>query len=151
MVVMALVIGEDQRRLIREALQMARENPVTAEDVARYSVDNIPGGARGTLHLRDRPADLEPRETSKSVMFPGGVRAAIAFEEQPVGLVKHLSVSSPLPGTIPTIEVFALIMDAFGMDAGREFRSWFEEFEPGHYALNAVQLAEEDVDAEAGG
>jgi hypothetical protein len=73
----------------------------------------------------------------------GTYRAAISFEEQPAGILRHLSVASHAKGKVPGIEVVAMVVEAFGFSGWplvRPGRIWLEEFEPGHMAVNVLEL-----------
>lgn len=134
-----IVIGEPERRAIQHAIERARERPVPLEEVKRRAAD-IP--QEGALNLADRPANYTPRTASQSVILPGGVRIAISFEEQPDGLTRHLSISTPRPGTVPNQYAVIILLRAFGMGLRPDVATtaWLEEFHPGHYAINIVQL-----------
>lgn len=102
------------------------------------------GGAveprNGRLALSDRKPGFE-RPPSQHVIL-GTYRAAISFEKQPAGLCRHLSISAIKPGTLPLPIVLEMIAKEFGF---AEFpppqgRVWLEEFDPGHEAVNVIEL-----------
>lgn len=82
------------------------------------------------------------RPESEHVCIPRGYRAALSFEQQPSGLFRHLSVSVDTPGRLPHPEAIAALAREFGFT---DFpptvgRTWMEEFDPGHHAINVVEL-----------
>lgn len=151
-----LVIGEDERRLIDAAVAAARAKPTPWSVLEEVAVATA--GPTLTLDERKRPeriAEIMREYGSHSVQL-GTYRAAISFEEQPAGIMRHLSVSSLHAGKVPGPEVMEMVCIAFGFDEKlcnamgrphatifiptRPARFWVEEFEPGHLAINVVEL-----------
>lgn len=132
-----VVIGPEEMKLIEQAVAKARANPIPLETLAALQHD-IPD--KSVLRLEDRKQPFK-RPESQHVTFPGGFRASISFEQQPAGLVRHLSISSPTPGRVPNLPAVTMIAEAFGFWLPPE-KMWLEEFEPGHYALNLLELVE---------
>ncbi|MCK1670366.1 hypothetical protein [Bradyrhizobium sp. 150] len=151
-----LVIGEAEQQEIISAIAVARARPTPW---AKLKV--IADGNEGpTLDLKDRKhADLVEtihREYPSQCVKLGTYEAAISFEEQPAGLMKHLSVSSARRGRVPGPEVMQMVCEAFGFDETvcramggerasvlkpeRAARAWVEEFAPGRHAINVVEL-----------
>lgn len=95
------------------------------------------------VSLADRKPGSERSVASENVLIPFGYRAAISFEEQPAGIVRHLSVSVDTKGRVPSIPAVEMIAKEFGftkLDPSTT-RIWVEEFDPGHMAINVVQIA----------
>ena len=95
------------------------------------------------MKLSDRKPGVEAiTNRAVSVLIPMGYRAAISFEQQPAGLIRHLSVSVDTPGALPNPIAVNFVLQAFGFDAieAGTSRIWTEEFQPGHSAVNIVQL-----------
>jgi hypothetical protein len=88
------------------------------------------------INLGDRPPGQRPE--SEYVEFNNGMLVAISFEHQPAGLLRHISVSSAKPGTLPSQATIKMIMNLFGVTA--TVRVWLEEFAPDHYAINFLQI-----------
>jgi len=146
-----LVIGPQEEARINRAIKIARRKP-TPLSVGRQ----IAQADTSAIKLADRkgPVELARREYPPQQIMLGTYRAALSFEEQPAGLFRHLSVSSERPGNVPGPEVLLMICEAFGFstivcDAFRyttvkptehPARIWAEEFDPGHYAINVVEL-----------
>lgn len=131
----ALIIGDEERAAIRAAIDHAAAHPISLETIKRLRV-TIPQGR--DLALADRPKDFK-RPESEHVYLPGGYRASISFEQQPIGLCRHLSVSVDTPGRVPNMLAVGMIAEAFGFVAGMDRKIWVEEFDPGHHAVNVVE------------
>jgi len=128
-----LIIGDDDRLLIKAMLAAARENATPwseCEPVADGSETN-------SLMLGER----KPGVSALRKKYPalpitlGTYRAAISFEVQPAGLVKHLSVSSRDEGKV--CNAFEFTAFPLPPNSGRV---WFEEHEPGHMAVNVIEV-----------
>lgn len=133
----ALIVTPEIKAEIAEKIALARKNPVPVELLQAGAV----GGP--TITLKDRKPGIE-RPPSQHVIL-GTYRAAISFEQQPVGLCRHLSISALKPGTLPHRVVLEEIAALFGIDGSRPPLAghiWFEEFDPGHYAVNFLQIEE---------
>jgi hypothetical protein len=135
-----LLIGEREEKAIAKALELARDAYLPWSIGERIMVPPT-----AELTLKDRKHD-NPFPRSQHLML-GTYQCAISFEEQPAGLVRHLSVSVRRHGKVPTPLAMKMIAEAFGFEfePGDEFhltngRSWLEEFEPGHHAVNVIQL-----------
>jgi hypothetical protein len=130
----ALFIGEREKAMIAAAIERARDMPLPLAFVQQAVVPDKPH-----IALADRPPGLK-RPQSEIVELPVGYRANFSFEEQPAGVCRHLSVSVDRAGMLPSLESFALIAAAFGFFTANPSRLWIEEFQPGHSAINIVQL-----------
>jgi hypothetical protein len=75
-----------------------------------------------------------------NVILPRGYRVALTFEEQPLGMCKHLSISVDEPGSLPNPHAVAMICHEYGMRFPPLGRMWLEEFAKGHSAINLVDL-----------
>jgi hypothetical protein len=131
-----LIIDDLVRTMIKAALARALENPIPFEALREHASL----AATRDLKLADRKPGLI-RPPLMHVAIPIGFRAAISVEEQPAGMVRHLSVSADRPGRIPHPTAVVMIAEEFGMlppfDA-----LWLEEFDPGHQAVNVLKLIE---------
>jgi hypothetical protein len=116
-----VLTAEDQDRL-RQAKTRALADPVALEVVERLdgaAVKDAAGVVRG-----ERPKGVqEPQE----VILPLGWRVALSCEQQPLGLVLHLSISSPTPQrTLPRPEAVDMVAEALGV--GKPIHVWIEAF-----------------------
>jgi len=129
---MILLIDEAKCAEIRAAIERARDRPIPWDTACDVRVDKD----AHVVKLADRPPGQRPQ--SEHVQFSDGMLVAISFEYQPAGLLRHISVLSAKPGTVPHPAALAMIMNLFGVTA--VVRAWFEEFGPDHYAINYVQI-----------
>jgi hypothetical protein len=130
-----LVISDDDRQRIAEMIRRAREHPIPLETLMAGAINP----SKVNVQLADRKPGFE-RPPSDHMML-GTYRVAFSFECQPVGLVRHLSVSSASIDKVPAPVVVEMIANEFGFGHGpRKF--WMEEFDPGHYAVNVIDIAE---------
>lgn len=138
------VVGPEERRRIAVAVEKARASPVP---LAWVMANAIPAGA-GRVALEDRREGMS-RPPAQAVDLPGGYRANVSFEEQPSGLVRHLSVSLDEGTRAPAPGDFEAIREAFGFVAGgtEPARVWIEEFEPGRNAVHVIGLDRESPKA----
>lgn len=136
----ALIIGEVERAEIRAAIERAATHPLTLDMVKALQVK---ADSHLTLEMRRQqhgPGFDKKRPQSEFVELPVGVRAAISFEEQPIGMCRHLSISVDIPGALPHPALVESVAKEFGCShvIGAP---WIEEFEPGHEAINIVALS----------
>lgn len=136
-----LIIGAEEEQAIHRAVTRARAKPKPWA-LTKAIADGSP---KALLLLGDRKVGADKvleKYPSQNVML-GTYRAAISFEEQPAGLFKHLSVSSHAKGKVPGPEVMKMVCKAFGFSGlppTRPGRVWAEEFEPGHIAINIIEI-----------
>ena len=142
---MTLFIGDDERRQIAQALAAARDNPTPWA-----AMKDIVQEHSSTLTLEDMNVSAERRaeflrQYPSQHLLLGSYTACLSFEEQPHGLVRHLSVSSAKPGKVPNEHVMAMLAPEFGFSSWpptRPYTVWVEEFAPGHMAINLAELAD---------
>lgn len=152
-----LVIGPDEEARIERAIKVARKRPIPWSVMQQFATND----PKPELRLSDRkgPAELARAEYPPQQLMLGTYRAALSFEQQPAGLFRHLSVSSHNPGKVPGPEVMQMVCEAFGFSkivcdafanprgkpVEHAARIWAEEFDPGHYAINVVELEGHDA------
>lgn len=149
-----LIVGDEQRIEISAAIERAKAKPMPWSVMKAI----VSRDATTTLLLGDRKIGVEEARAKyppQNVML-GTYRCAISFEEQPAGLMRHLSVSSQKKGKVPGPEVMQMVCEEFkfsallcsviGMPQATvvsdqvPFRVWLEEFEPGRMAVNVAEL-----------
>jgi hypothetical protein len=130
-----LIIGVAERQAIDAAVERAAAKPVSLARVKR-AAQTVPQEP-GVLSLADRGDTLPPPE--REIVRLQKYQACITFEEQPIGLCRHLSVSVETPGRLPHMLAVGMIAEAFGFVPGMKREIWVEEFEPGHHAVNVVE------------
>lgn len=131
----ALVIGDVEKVKIKAAIELARGKVNRWEHMKEFA---LPGDGK-PVRLEDKKpsTDLSWRHTS-TVNLPVGYTCCFSFEEQPAGIFRHLSIAVDTVGKLPGPAAIKMISEVFGLhdpDHG-----WLEEFEPGHYAVNLVEL-----------
>lgn len=139
-----LKINDADESAIKAMIKNARNNFVPWSLLEQHA-HLTPGTPGKPITLADkqavRNASAPQRPESLRIQL-GDYVAAISFEEQPTGMVRHLSVSCSNTGNIPHPTAVQQIADAFGFDRDDAFHTWLEEFVPGHFAANMVQIAE---------
>lgn len=149
-----LVIGPPDEVIIEQALAEARANPMPWSVMKAIVTD----GPKAKLLLGDRKVGVDEarKQYPPQQIVLGTYRVSLSFEEQPAGLMKHVSVSSERKDKVPGPEVMQMVCEAFGFSGklcaaigggramiGSEelpFRVWLEEFDPGHMAINVIEL-----------
>lgn len=128
---------------LKAAIAAARAQPISWEILRQ----RIPAHNEetDTLRIEDRPPDTPQRPASQTVVLPQGWMVCISLEEQPAGLLLHLSISDPRDKA-PGPNALAGIMMAAGITA-QPVRVWIEEFLVdgglGGTALNALFMDKE--------
>jgi len=136
-----LIIDAQVRSQIAQAVAKARTKTTPWEKLRAFAEPET----KTEITLADKaamPGVEELMGRSENVLIPNGYRAAISFEEQPAGIVRHLSVSVDKPGKLPSVESVGVILEEFGFDPLNRGTSeiWLEEFDPGHQAVNVAQI-----------
>ena len=139
-----LILGDQEKAAIERAIALAREQPVPWGLFSTIAV-NTPTNTLDLAERRGDVAGLRRRYPSQVVML-GTYRANFSYELQPLGLFRHLSVSSANKGKVPGKEVMDMVAEAFGFSGfppkGRPSRVWMEEFEPGWHSVNVIEAEE---------
>lgn len=130
-----LIIDAEVRDAIKEAVERARDRPVPWEVIKTVALD-VPKSA---LTLTDRKANHFRPPTVQLIILD--YRCSISFEQQPCGLVRHLSISvkEGIDGRVPHPVSVQMIAQEFGINWPPE-QGWNEEFEPGRFAVNLIQV-----------
>jgi hypothetical protein len=144
-----LLIGPAEQKKIKDAIGRATARPVRWETVK----DVATGDYTPTLKLDERKRKPGVVRPASEHLILGNVRVAYSHEEQPAGMFRHLSASVRRPGKLPHPMACAMICEAFGFSPAicavimqapvtEAFvgRIWLEEFDPGHYAVNIIEL-----------
>lgn len=135
----ALILNSEAMKKIEAAVERARAKPISIDVIKKLAMP------LGNVKLADRPPESFVRPLSEMVLLDVGYRCHISFEDQPAGLIRHLSISVDKKGMLPSIEASQMIAEAFGFKGKIRsglMRFWLEEFEPDHQAINLVQLVE---------
>lgn len=130
-----LIRPEDAARLKAAALR-ASTKVIPWEQLSHYLT---PNQQTGTLTLAEREVTPVNRtQHVESVRLPFDWRVAISCEQQPAGVLLHLSMSSPRKGRVPRQEALQMVVEACGYTMDDVVRFWLEEFDPGHFAPNVL-------------
>jgi hypothetical protein len=136
-----LIIGDDEAAQIEEALRRARAEPVSLDWCKDHAVDaNLTA-----IDFETAQRALKGESTrSQCVTIPHGFHACISFEQQPLGLMRHLSISYGEDDQVPSPRSVATLAIAFGFSffPPKIGTLWIEEFRPGRRAINVLELAE---------
>jgi len=134
-----LIIGAADQKRIDALVAQARAHPVPWEALAPAAILSD----RPMLMIDEVAAKAPPgwkRPTPRGLTL-GSYDVAFSFEVQPVGLLRHLSVSCKALDKVPMPIVVERIARAFGF-TGDVRRVWIEEYAPGRLAANVVELVE---------
>ncbi len=141
---MTIIIGEAERAELKAAMARARAHPVPWE-LLKSSITEQ--GAANTGPVEDQPLAFE-RPAAEFVNLPFGYVVAISFEEQPVGICLHVSVSGPWPRVPPNMVICAMIFNALDVPAEAD-DVWTEDLliegNRGGRAFNVVWLFERPI------
>ena len=135
---------ENQDRLLA-AVQKARTK-IIPWDVLKECLP-VQNQESDKLTLADR--GRVPLREPETVLLPFGWRVAISCEEQPAGILLHLSMSSPAKRKVPRPEAMVMVIEACGFTPDDIAREWLEEFEPGHFATNILIMLEQRKEGHA--
>lgn len=142
----AFVVTTEKQREVVAAIAEARANVVPWSATRHLAVAT----ETDTLLLSERPPGSERRPASIAVHFDGGITVAISFEEQPIGIIRHVSFSTGRPGEDHLVHpvIAAMICRLFGVGwPPRNGRCWVEEYQPNYFAVNVAEI---EVEREAG-
>jgi hypothetical protein len=84
-----------------------------------------------------------PYPDDQTITLPLGWMVTLSYEFQPMGLVRHLSMSSPAAGRVPHPEAVRWVMDALGfMHPLEECLVYPETYDNGRVAMNVIEVVE---------
>ena len=141
----ALIIGPEEKEKLKAAYERARAKPIPWETLKALMspVQNVPVL---TLDNRSEAARAQERPRSECVEIPMGYQVCVSFEDQPAGLLAHVSISVSTPGMLPNENAVNMILDEFGYHVSQADSGWVEEFmfngKPGGLAVNLVFMIE---------
>ena len=129
-----LKIDDAVRVAIAAQLDQARRAPISRDVVEAI------GTQKPNTMLADRVPGLV-RPQSIHLEIADGYRCSLSFEDQPVGLCIHLSISVNEAGHLPNPNAVRALAVMYGLPE-QWLASWTEEFAPNRHAINIVALAE---------
>ncbi len=136
-----LLMTPEVRAEIKAAIERARAEPVPlALAMAMAHMDDSP-----ELLLKDRKPGAPDRPPSQCLLLSDHFEVAFSFEEQPAGMVRHMSVAlqNAMRGKVPNAGIVAGLAREFGFSAFPPVpygRVWLEEYKPGRFAVNVAEL-----------
>jgi hypothetical protein len=154
----SLLIDNAVRQEIAAVIERAKAHVVQWDKAAAIAigdhVDRLSLSEKAKIGADKLAATMPNR--SQGMVIPRGYHVAFSFEQQPAGLMRHLSVSVERVGKVPNRHAVASILKEFGFSdklveflntslpvepyAGGPMRMWLEEFAPGHEAVNVLEL-----------
>lgn len=130
----ALIIDDDAIKALSVLHSKAVSNPVPMSTLRAMVAEGVE-----LDDYRTRDEGIDNYFDGFAITLIGGWKIVFTIEDQPMGRSRHLSMSSPVAGKIPTPEAIDLITQALGFTDGPRQR-YMEEFAPNHVAINVVQL-----------
>lgn len=133
------ITDEDEAKINRIIVEARNQT------VPRFIVDEIGIEPVDKLTYEQIKASVGGVPASHAITL-GNYRAAFSFEDQPNGLVRHLSVSvdTASKGNVPQPMVLEIIAKTFGFTEfpPRAGKVWMEEYRPGEWAVNVIELVD---------
>ena len=127
-----LVINPAVQERVREILALAEVRPIPLEVHQLLAAgEPIPQGIYDDFTMR----------------VPMGFTVIFTHETQPVGLLKHLSMSVDLAGRVPHPEAVRMLLEEFGFTTRLEdCIVWQEDCGGNHTAINVIEPVDGDWD-----
>lgn len=128
----ALMIGQDERKLIQALIAVAQSNPVDMQAVVKVNTE-----AQAKAHMRQMLA--------QTIDIPTCYRVTFTIEHGHPGAAwaRHMSMSSTRPGRVPNPPALWMLAEEFGFTGSLEHCVvYHEEYEKGCLAINVVQPIE---------
>lgn len=124
-----LLIGPEQKKALQALRKLAAERPVDMLMV----MERIKNRAGKAAHLR--------RMTQQTIEIPFGFMVTYSIElNHPCGTCRHMSMSSPVEGRVPSPSAVEMVMAELGFGGGIEqCQVWVENLEGHGEAINVVQ------------
>lgn len=128
-----LVLGEEQRAQLAELRELASAHPVDM----KWLTETIADPSHKKKHMNQM--------TKQSVEIPFGFIITYSIENgHPVGTCRHMSMSSPAKGRLPSPEAVDMVAELLGFVGGfRACTCWIEDLDRGvagrEKAINLVQ------------
>ena len=136
----AFMIGPDDQDRLRAACVHVRKRPTPWGKIKEGVIKKAHAWS---LTLADRESLPEVTREIVNVMLPFGWRVAISCEEQPAGILLHISMNSPADGRVPNPHAMLMLVQTLGHTQDDIASTWIEEYEPGKRAVNMLIMLEE--------
>jgi hypothetical protein len=139
-----LVISVEDQMTIAAVIDEARAHPTPWSAIESLVIDDRKNPNPEYLFgdRRVEAVDKLRKDYPTQKLELGTYNIAFSFEEQPAGLLRHLSmaVNDPKSTLVPHEATVKMVAEAFGFIGWPPHRGWVEEYEPGRYAVNIVQV-----------
>ena len=132
------MISPDDQAQLRQAAAHVRKHPAPWSKI-KHGVTSD----KAEITLADREGLPDVKREIVNVMLPFGWRVAISCEEQPAGILLHISMNSPADGRVPNQHAMLMLVEALGHKEDDIASAWIEEYEPGKRAVNMLIVLEE--------
>ncbi len=132
------MIGAAEKEAIAKLREHAETNPLTPETLERLSRGFNPADPS----TRPAPQLEQFIPLNFNVEIPWGFKVTFTMEQQPVGLVRHISVSVDAPNRVPHPAAMQMLLEEFGFEnpLGVEQQVYPEHYGKGLTSVNVLEL-----------
>lgn len=130
----ALILGQDERKLIQALIALAQSNPVDMQAVVKVNTE-----AQAKAHMQQMLA--------QTIDIPTCYRVTFTIEHGHPGALwaRHMSMSTTRSDRVPNPSALWMVAEEFGFTGSLEHCVvYHEEYEKGCFAINVVQPIETD-------
>lgn len=121
--------------------------PLIIDNNVKEQIAKVIDHAKQNIFSVDDLLDVMNKEISKAgdsegftVVIPVGYTCVFSYENQPIGLARHLSISVDEPDKMPNVESVKEIMNQFGFES--ELEQCIVGIEKLEESYNAISIAE---------
>ncbi len=129
-----VMIDDTVREGIKQLRDLAFANPVALETLK---------AAAERMNINDhttRDSEFDALQDRFAILVPMGYKVVFTVEHQPMGMCRHLSMSSPTPGRAPIPAAVQMVMDEFGFEHPlQECHVYPEKFGDNWVAINVIE------------
>lgn len=124
-----LLIGPEQKEALQALRRLAAERPVDMPPL----MERLKTSHGKAAHLR--------RMSRQTIEIPFGFMVTFSIEfNHPCGTCRHMSMSSPVDGRVPSPSAVEMVMAELGFEGGIEqCQLWVEKLQGHGEAINVVQ------------
>lgn len=127
--------------------------PFIIDDTTKQAIERIKSYAETHVYSMDDLLDIKNNEKDSIIagdqegftcLLPFGYKVVFSMEDQPAGMVRHLSVSVDTEGKMPSQLVVSQIMKLIGFEnsltnLAKEGYIHIEEIGENHHAINVLE------------
>jgi len=122
--------------------------PLIIDSIAKEKIAKVIDHAKQNIFSVDDILDVMNKEKSKAgdsegftVVIPIGYTCVFSYENQPIGLARHLSISVDEPHKMPNVESVKEIMNQFGFESVlAQCIVGIENIDESHSAISIAEL-----------